>query len=444
MDPTLPDCVAEGGRIEAVVGMSNLLLESQDIESLDLDSNANVNTIPPTSIGNEVGHASRRSSLTRSSGNYRYLSGDAKRPMLSVDEDGNQYTYYLHPMFPALCISMLEVMDEFSGAGATLVLYLQGDYTSQSWSSGMTPIEAGNFVSLSQALVYTSPFIVAIISDSFFDNYLTLLAFSIGAYLPGLIMIALTAYPYLLGATFPTKLLKAAMLVFIPLGSGAINVVNVFGAQQFHPTRQKSQIESYYIYFYILATCGSLIGGIVLPVVLQYSAFVGYMLVAGCYLLAVIFFVLGNYHYQYVKMKPQGNNNMQVLSILCNAMRGRGIERQKVSNGGKYSDMVVQTIQRLGNVIPVTMLALPFNIIFSQMLITIPAQGSVMAKAGFVDAIWVQSFNHITVIVIGTLLSEKLYPYLEKHEKELDLSSKYVIVQYLDRLPCYGPSSLIL
>ena len=149
--------------------MSNLLLESQDIESLDLDSNANVNTIP-TSIGKEVGHASRRSSLTRSSGNYRYLSGDAKRPMLSVDEDGNQYTYYLHPMFPALCISMLEVMDEFSGAGATLVLYLQGDYTSQSWSSGMTPIEAGNFVSLSQALVYTSPFIVAIISDSFFES----------------------------------------------------------------------------------------------------------------------------------------------------------------------------------------------------------------------------------------------------------------------------------
>jgi POT family proton-dependent oligopeptide transporter len=79
----------------------------------------------------------------------------------------------------------------------------------------MTPIEAGNFVSLSQALVYTTPFIVAIILDSFIDNYLTLLTFSIGAYLPGLIiMIALTAYPYLLGATFPTKLLKAAMLVF--------------------------------------------------------------------------------------------------------------------------------------------------------------------------------------------------------------------------------------
>ena len=87
---------------------------------------------------------------------------------------------------------MLEVMDEFSGSGATLVLYLQGDYTAQSWSSEMTPIEAGNCVSLSQALVYTTPFLVAIIADSFIGNYRTLLVFSIGAYLHGLIIIALT------------------------------------------------------------------------------------------------------------------------------------------------------------------------------------------------------------------------------------------------------------
>ena len=183
------------------------------------------------------------------------------------------------------------------------------------------------------------------------------------------------------------------MYVFIPLGSGAIGpCVSVFGAQQFHPTRQISQIESYFIYFYIFASCGTLIG---LPVVLQSNAFVGYMLVFGCYFLAVIVFVFGNYHYQYIKMKPQGRNNMQVLSILCNAVCGRGIERQKISHGGKYSDMVVQTVKKLGDVIPVTMLALPFNIIFSQTLITIPAQGIVMAKAGFVDALWVQNFNHL-------------------------------------------------
>jgi hypothetical protein len=83
-------------------------------------------------------------------------------------------------------------------------------------------------------------------------------------------------------------------------------------------------------------------------------------------------------------MKPQGNNNKQVLSILCNAVCGRGIERQKVSHGGKYSDMVVQTVKKLRDVIPVTMLALLFNIIFSQTLMTIPAQGIVMAKSGFV------------------------------------------------------------
>ena len=105
-------------------GVSNLLLESQDIESLD----SNVSTIP-ASVRNEVGHACRRSALTRSAKNY-YLSGDAIRPLLSVDEDGYEYTYYLRPIFAALCIMMLEVMYELSGSGATLVLYLQGEYTS--------------------------------------------------------------------------------------------------------------------------------------------------------------------------------------------------------------------------------------------------------------------------------------------------------------------------
>lgn len=67
MDPALPDCVTEGGRIEAIVyGMSNLLLESQDLDS-------NVNDTVPACVGNEVGPACRRSALTRSAGNYYHL-----------------------------------------------------------------------------------------------------------------------------------------------------------------------------------------------------------------------------------------------------------------------------------------------------------------------------------------------------------------------------------
>ena len=174
---------------------------NENLSRIDNCSIGNSTAIP-TCVGNKVGTSQhdcawdvgppcRRSALTRSANNY-YLSGDAKRPLLSVDEDGYESTYYLRPLFAAFCIMMLEVMDEFSGSGATLVLYLQGDYTAQSWLSEMTPIEAGNCVSLSQALVYTTPFLVAIIADSFIGNYRTLLVFSIGAYLHGLIIIALT------------------------------------------------------------------------------------------------------------------------------------------------------------------------------------------------------------------------------------------------------------
>jgi len=74
----------------------------------------------------------------------------------------------------------------------------------------------------------------AIIADTFIGNYWTILLFSLLCYLPGLIIIALVAKPYLFGDTFPMKPMYAAYLFFYPCGAGAIKTcVNVLGAQQF-------------------------------------------------------------------------------------------------------------------------------------------------------------------------------------------------------------------
>ena len=98
---------------------------NENLSRIDNCSIGNSTAIP-TCVGNKVGTSQhdicawdvgppcRRSALTRSANNY-YLSGDVKRPLLSVDEDGYEYTYYFFPIFTALCIVMLEVMDEFSG-----------------------------------------------------------------------------------------------------------------------------------------------------------------------------------------------------------------------------------------------------------------------------------------------------------------------------------------
>jgi hypothetical protein len=155
----------------------------------------------------------------------------------------------------------------------------------------MTTVQAGQFVSSSLGIMSTTPVIGAIIADTFLGNYLTMVTFLLGAFLPGLLLYALMAYPFLLGATLTTGVLIAGMKGLYPLGSGALRACgNIFRAQQFHPVLQKKQIESYYLYFYLLNCIASLVGGMVIPVVLNYNAFVGYMILTCCAELVLIVF----------------------------------------------------------------------------------------------------------------------------------------------------------
>lgn len=100
------------------------------------------------------------------------------------------------------------------------------------------------------------PLVGAILSDTFLGNYCTISTCCILVYLPGLLLIALVAKPYLLGETFSMSALYSAYLFFLPCGAGAIkSCVNIMGAQQFHPILQKAQIEKFYIYFYSESMC---------------------------------------------------------------------------------------------------------------------------------------------------------------------------------------------
>jgi hypothetical protein len=249
-----------------------------------------------------------------------FLYGDSKHPLKSRDKAGNEHTHIWHPTFSAICIMIIEVINKLSYTGIVrmFVLYLEGAYTPDFWSAGMMAFHAGQLVSTLVAIMYTALLIMAIIADSFIGNYLTILIFLLYLSLPSLLLIALTAYHYLLGNTFPTGNLTAALLGFIPLGMGAILqvCVNVLGTQQFHPVLQRRQLESYYVNFYLVVGIGNLIGGMIILAVLRYSAFAGYMLSVGCLSLAIIAFVMGNHLHNYVKVIPQGKENLTILAIL--------------------------------------------------------------------------------------------------------------------------------
>jgi hypothetical protein len=183
-----------------------------------------------------------------------YLSGDAKRPLLSRDEAGHKYTHVLKPLFYSVCfILLVELLERLAYYGVvfTQLSYLSGHYDS-AWSANMTSVEASAFVGSSVAITYTMPFVGAIVADSLLGNFWTILLFSLVFYLPGLLLIALSSYPFLVSATFPITMVTWAMLGLYPMGAGAIKAcVNVMGAQQYHPVLQKAQIERFYVNFYL-------------------------------------------------------------------------------------------------------------------------------------------------------------------------------------------------
>jgi POT family proton-dependent oligopeptide transporter len=96
-------------------------------------------------------------------------------------------------------------------------------------------------------------------------------------YLPGLVLIAMTTVPGLLGDTFNKTALSVGLLGLWPLGTGIVKaVVNVFGAKQFHPLIQSALIESYYVELSHAYQYRSIGRGIIVPIMCQHNVTVAY------------------------------------------------------------------------------------------------------------------------------------------------------------------------
>jgi proton-dependent oligopeptide transporter, POT family len=340
------------------------------------------------------------------------LSNDPHRPLRHIDDRGNEYTYVLRPMQRIiLLILIVETIERFSFYGVyyTQTLYLTGVYN-KDWNAGFTSVEASSYVSLSTAVAYTTPFIGAILADTVLGDYAAIAVGSIFLYLPGLLLVALTTIPGLLGETFNHKALSTAVLLLWPLGTGIVkSVVNVFGAKQFHPLLQSSMIESYYVSFYTSINVGALVGISLLPILCQTHVTLAYMIPVGLLSFGVILFLAGSKHY--VRSKPRGNFFT-------------GKTRQ--SNG--------KTVP-LTSILRISLLIVPFCVAYSQMPTTFIVQGTVMRKGfGFIDAATMNSLDAVSVLAFGSLTGTYIYPALANRNIKIPTTYKFAIGSALGAL----------
>jgi len=362
----------------------------------------------------------------------KYLSGDPNRPLKTVDNSGNVYTYVLNPFtYCVFFILILEALERLSyyGVSYTQTSYLSGHY-SDTWSAGFSSVESASLTQTSTAIAYTAPFLGAIIADGFIGTYWTIAIFTGLVYIPGLLLIALTAYPFLLGDTFPTTLIRVALMVLYPLGAGCIkSCVNVLGAQQFHPL-QKLALEQYYVQFYMFINIGALVGGIAIPIMCQQGdefVFYAYLIPVVCLSVGLAIFVLGSG--RYVKPKPQGSVILESVGAACRSLTvcPPSLERMKLSNGGRYEEAFVEKVKVMGALFLLMLYIVPFNMIYGQMLSVFIIQGNNMLPAGFIDASMMQNFDAISVLISGWLIGGYFYPFLAKRGIHLHMMTKFAI-----------------
>jgi POT family proton-dependent oligopeptide transporter len=349
------------------------------------------------------------------------LSGNPRRPLRHVDDKGNEYFYSLKPMlFSVALILVVELFERFSFYGIfyTQTLYLTGVYN-EDWNAGLTSVDAASFVSWSTAVAFTTPFVGAILSDTVWGEYYSILIGAFGFYLPGILLVTLTSVPYLLGDTFNTFALSVSILFLWPLGTGMVkSVVNVFGAKQFHPILQSSMIERYYVTFYTAINSGALAGIIIVPIIAQHNVTIAYCLPCCLLTIGVTIFFLATP--RYVMSKPRGDLLKQ--SPPLNASNCGGVD-------DPLPTIPTSTLMRI------TILIVPFCVAYSQMPTTFIVQGTVMKKyLGTVDAATMNGLDAISVLVFGSITGNIIYPALARREIKIPTTYKFATGSFLGSL----------
>jgi len=287
----------------------------------------------------------------------------------------------------------------------------------------MTSMEAASLIALSTAVAYSVPFLGGMLADGYLGDYKTILVGVLCFYLPGICLVASSTAPtwWLGRREFNVGAYKFALLLLWPIGTGTVKaVVNIFGARQYHPTLQRSLVESFYVQFYMVINVGAVVGCIVIPVVARTSVTAAYTIPCVLLLVAVLCFVAGSE--RYVKVVPVGHST-----------HDREVPMESSAYGDVEDDADLGVVDEgekpnFADVAKVCALIIPFNVVYQQCPTTFMVQGSVMAPfLGFVEAPSLNIVDSVSVLVSGYLVSSYFYPSLARNNIKLATGYKFAL-----------------
>jgi len=212
----------------------------------------------------------------------------------------------------------------YYGIASNLIIFLTDVFN-------FTNSQASTSVMAWSGTCYLTPLIGAFLADAYFGRFKVILSFSCLFYIPGLILLALTAaLPELHpadGETATAAQLAALYiaLYLIALGTGGIKpCVSSFGADQFDSTNpaESALIPRFFNYFYAAINIGAIIAALFLVYIQEEISWaLGYAIPAGAFVFAVGIFLLGVPRYRFAP--PAGSPFSRIYRVLRGAFAHR-------------------------------------------------------------------------------------------------------------------------
>ncbi|KAF4683738.1 hypothetical protein FOZ60_008656, partial [Perkinsus olseni] len=301
---------------------------------------------------------------------------------------GNIYHYFENPMFMACVFILMQEFCErlaFYGLTPNLQLFLKSYL-------GYSDSAADSYVSSFNAILYVTPLLAGVLADTLVGVYHTILGFSI-LYMLGLVLLTLASIRSITEAW----MIHLSLLVLITVGAGGIKAcVNVMGAQQMHPEEHQELITRFFTYFYASINLGSIIGGVVTPILLQEVGEVAFFSVVKC-----------------------------------------SLEKNKKSKGGKFEDEFIEDARVFFRLIPSLFLTIPFNMAYNNMTTTFLTQGFKMDRNTFgwnMPAALMQNVDPIAVVLVSLFVDRALFPILRRRGLMPPVLVRYCIGSLLGAL----------
>ncbi|CAN6229399.1 unnamed protein product [Urochloa humidicola] len=213
----------------------------------------------------------------------------------------------------------------FNGIGTNLVLYLESVLHGSNLSS------ASNVTSW-MGTSYLTPVFGAIVADTFWGNYNTILV-SLVIYLLGMILVTFSAFLpttdlCVVGSLCHNPMLSAQNVAFlglylVALGSGGVRAALLpFGAEQFDDANavDRERKMSFFSWFYICVDFGMIVSGVFIVWVQQNLSWgLGFGIATACIALAFACFVLATPMYK--RTTPTGTPLKSLAQVVVAAFR---------------------------------------------------------------------------------------------------------------------------